>query len=578
VSAFIPPQYQFSRRQAPSHKRSIAFRLLLVVLVCIGILSRGWRLDQKIYWHDEAFTSLVITGQPGRYFNEAIFRNQIVSPTEVLKFQQLQPHLGFQESLLRQGEEDSQHPPLYYMLLRLWVQIWGTSVAAMRSFSVLGSLLVFPAVYWLGLELFGSHRAAGVALALIAVSPLQLVYAQEAREYALWMGMMLGGSALLLQASRLGHWRSWLAYGLLMLVGIYTALFTLLVGFGHGLYLLVNRQDRWRNVGHYVITWLGVGIGFSPWLWVMGKAAQRVGDSTSWASVPLPLETALRMHFANYSRAFVDFNLGFGTLTLRWPDQLALLIAAPILLLQLVALVWLWRQAPHRIRWFLMALIAGTVLPLGLRDTFRGGQLATVTRYLFPSFLGLQLIVVYWLTTYRHTRWQRRLTNGVFAGLIVLGLASGMVYSQTNTWWNKVLNANYPQLAQIINQSPQPLVLSDIFTYNPSSVLSLSYRLKSEARLLLMPAVGNTMPIADLPSQAQQIFFLNLPEGFRQKFAVRFKNRLQGPLRNVFQDPWNQVWQADLRPITLESSPKTSPNPATPAAQQPRERAKMSSV
>jgi uncharacterized membrane protein len=574
VSASHPPRYQHPRRQTQSPTRSVPFRLLILVLVCVGIISRGWRLDQKLYWHDEAFTSLVITGQPGRYFNEAIFRNQIVSPAEVLKFQQLQPQLGFTESLLRQGEEDSQHPPLYYMLLRLWAQVWGTSVTAIRSFSFLGSLLVLPSVYWLGLELFGSHRAAGVALALLAVSPLQLVYAQEAREYALWMGMMLGSSALLLRASRLGHWRSWLAYGLVMLLGLYTALFTLLVGFGHGIFLLAYRQERWRNVCRYAFTWLGVVIGFLPWLWVMAKAAQRVGDSTSWAAVPLPLETALRMHVANYSRAFVDFNLGFGSLTIGWPDQLAILIGLPILLLQAVALVWLWRQAPRRIAWFLLALIAGTALPLGLRDTLRGGQLATVTRYLFPCFLGLQLTVGYWLTSYRQQQWQRQLTNAIFVGLIGLGLVSGLVYSQTNTWWNKVLNANYPQIAQAINQSPQPLVLSDVFTYNPSSILSLSYLLKSEARLLLMPAVGDKMPIASLPSQAQQIFFLNLPEGFRQKFTAKFKNRLDGPIRSIFQDPWNQVWQVNLRPVILESSP----NPPTPAAQHPQERAKMSSA
>jgi uncharacterized membrane protein len=590
-----PQQPQPPEQEAQRQIQIKGLRLFCLGLIMLTLCWRGWHLDQKVYWHDECFTSLVISGQPGRYFNEAVFLNKIVTPAEVLRYQQLQPELGFADTLVRQGEEDSQHPPLYYMLLRLWAQVWGTSVTAIRSFSALGSLLVLPTVYWLSIELFRNPTAAWIAVALFAVSPLQLVYAQEAREYALWMGMMLGGSTLLLRAYRLRTWQSWLPYGVVMLLGLYTALFTLLVGFGHTIYVVAidsftttglnpltrqgwqeRWQERWRNSGCLIVTGVAVGIGFLPWLGVMAKSAQRVGDSTSWAAVPLELGTAIRSHIANYSRSFVDFNFDLGNIG-GGEQFLAYGLAIPILMLQLVALYWLWSHAPRRISWFLLALIAGTALPLGLRDTLRGGQLATVTRYLFPCFLGLHLTVVYWLTTYRQELWQRRLTGGLLVVLIGAGLASGMVYNKSDTWWNKVLNSNYPQMVKQINQSPDPVVVSDAFGYNPSSVIALSYLLKPEARWLLLPAVGDTMQIANVPpstsAQAQTIFLLNLPDGFRQKFTTKFNNQLKAPLKQVFSDPWNNLWQGTL--VSLEVSARNL-SPVTD--QDCRERAKIFSV
>ena len=61
-------------------------------------------------------------------------------------------------------------------------------MTAIRSLSALISLLIFPCIYWLCRELFNVPLSVpGVAIALMAISPIQLVYAQEAREYILWL-------------------------------------------------------------------------------------------------------------------------------------------------------------------------------------------------------------------------------------------------------------------------------------------------------------------------------------------------------------------------------------------------------
>ena len=74
--------------------------------------------------------------------------------------------------------------PLYFLLLKLWTLAFGDSTTALRSFSLLASLLLLPVVYHIGRETVG-RVAALIAVALLVLSPLQLYFAQEARVYML---------------------------------------------------------------------------------------------------------------------------------------------------------------------------------------------------------------------------------------------------------------------------------------------------------------------------------------------------------------------------------------------------------
>ncbi len=75
------------------------------------------------------------------------------------------------------------NPPGYYMILKLWTQLAGTSEAALRMPGVLASSLAVTAVYLAGHRAFG-RGAAIVAATFLALSAVQVLYAQEARAYA----------------------------------------------------------------------------------------------------------------------------------------------------------------------------------------------------------------------------------------------------------------------------------------------------------------------------------------------------------------------------------------------------------
>jgi 4-amino-4-deoxy-L-arabinose transferase-like glycosyltransferase len=73
-------------------------------------------------------------------------------------------------------------PPLYYVLLQGWCDLFGWSPQAARVPSILASLASIGIVYWGVRRHYGAHSAAGAAL-LLALSPQQLVFAHQVRAY-----------------------------------------------------------------------------------------------------------------------------------------------------------------------------------------------------------------------------------------------------------------------------------------------------------------------------------------------------------------------------------------------------------
>src|SRR4051812_8055831 len=75
-------------------------------------------------------------------------------------------------------------PPLYYMLLHVWISAFGSSEAAVRAFSLLAATLFVPVAWWAAKAVWGV-RAGWIAAVLAATNPFLTQYAQEGRMYAL---------------------------------------------------------------------------------------------------------------------------------------------------------------------------------------------------------------------------------------------------------------------------------------------------------------------------------------------------------------------------------------------------------
>ncbi|MEO8893130.1 MAG: hypothetical protein ABI417_16695, partial [Coleofasciculaceae cyanobacterium] len=131
-------------------------RFLIIALLVLGLFFRLGNLDRKVYWFDETYTSLRTAGFTEAELVQNLSNAGIIDRETLQTYQRPSSEKTVIDTLKSLALEDPQHPPFYYLLARFWMQIFGSSVTAMRSLPALISLLAFPSMYWLCLELFES--------------------------------------------------------------------------------------------------------------------------------------------------------------------------------------------------------------------------------------------------------------------------------------------------------------------------------------------------------------------------------------------------------------------------------------
>jgi uncharacterized membrane protein len=530
---------------------STVIKWTALAFLIIGILFRFAYLDQQVYWHDEVFTSMEATAHTGSELKAEMFTGQEIAPTALLSYQRIDPTRTLSQLIFGLGSEDPQHPPLFYLLMHGWMRTWGNSIIVTRGFAAVLSLLVFPGIYWLCWELFRSPLVGWVAIALLAVSPIHVVYAQEAREYSFLTALALFSSAALLRAIRLNHWQNWAWYGMTLILSFYTAVFSALVAIGQGIYVICKQpinikpiedgfQIQWqltRRAIAFLITGAIAVIAFIPWLYFLITYSAVFKASAGWVAISLPLATSFKMWMLNLTRVFYDTDLNLFTAdaAINW------LVIIPVILLEMYAIYFLIKKAPRSAWLFVLSLLIGTSLPLLVPDILSGGQRSTVTRYLLPFFLCLQIAVAYLITSLLTTAKRSYQFVGITLSTIlaIAGIVSCGVHSQSNTWWNKIMSYHHPQIAEILNSSDRPILITDSYGYNPANLVSLSYLLSESVTLLPIREFGIAREMPTLSDLSQSIFLLNLPDYFRSEFEAKYGGQLQP----VVGELW--IWKRD---------------------------------
>lgn len=214
--------------------------VLLVAVIGYGGVLRFINLDQKFFWHDEAHTGFTVAGASRQDIDLNAFYAKAWTPQDILiEYQLVRADRSYLDVIRKLGDEEPLNPPLYFLLTRIWVQIVGQNPASYRALTAIFSLLIIPAVYLFTSSLGWSKFTAVLTTALVAVSPFQLEYAQEARAYSLSMLLMILASTMLLRALHTSKPWQWLLYTILMILGFYTNSFAAWLLLSHGIYVLV---------------------------------------------------------------------------------------------------------------------------------------------------------------------------------------------------------------------------------------------------------------------------------------------------------------------------------------------------
>lgn len=449
---------------------------IVLAAVAVGVVLRVATLDAKVYWHDEVFTSLRVAGYIGQQVGDSLFTGQQVTAQDLQAFQTFASEARFGDTLASLIDHP-EHPPLYYLLAYGWGRLLGPSVAGYRAIAAFFSVLCIPLAALLGRELFPKTPTVGwVAAGLMALSPIQLVYAQEARQYSLWIALTLLSTWLLVRALQRGGWGHWLAYGLALGLGLQTSVMMALVGFSHGLVILLQVPPRrWGPpMGAAGLALLV----FSPWLGVMVQHWGRVERVTAWTQQSAPWSLLAKLWGLHYASVVFD-----PALPLTHPYT----VLFPPLVVGLVG--WaaydeLRRGPALAARLLVVMLLLPPVLLIGI-DLMRNGQMSGTTRYFLSSLVAAQLLLAASIGRALATppRW---VGVGLLTGVLGLGLVAGGLYTRAPAWWNKGISYHNEAIAEQINQAADPLVLSFAGANALGDTISLSYHLNPGVPLRLV--------------------------------------------------------------------------------------------
>ncbi|HEX7259425.1 MAG TPA: glycosyltransferase family 39 protein [Candidatus Saccharimonadia bacterium] len=216
-------------------KRIIPGWGLVVFLVLAGAAVRWWNLGKASIWHDEGFSIMMA-------------------------------QLPLSEILERTARDV--HPPLYYMALHYWISVFGSSEVAVRSLSMVATLLIIPLTYCLVRRLW-NERGAQLAAVFVCFGPMLVRYGQEARMYGLMAFLVLLTVYFLVRAMERNQARWWIGFSLSLAAAMYTHYYSVFIIPAVLVYVTLNtnrqKQSGWWNPRWWLSS-LGALLLFAPWL------------------------------------------------------------------------------------------------------------------------------------------------------------------------------------------------------------------------------------------------------------------------------------------------------------------------
>jgi len=458
--------------------KATAVWILAVVAVIVGVVIRFSDLDQKNCQLDESGTMLFVSGYSAGDYMSVVGRE--VSRQDLLKVQTFNPAKSNLDALRGLAHFMPDQAPLYYLVVRPLCQIAGSSLTTVRAVSAIAGVLVIVATFWLCLEATSSAVFAAMAASMVAVSPLQLVYSQQARPYAIWELLFLASSICLLRALRLNEKRNWVFYCVAATATAYTHLATCSVFCGQAAYTLyVERFRPSRRVVAFFIAALVAVILLLPWLkfLIFGHPL-----FTSALRTPLTLHSFFRDSGSNVTSTFA---LDGELLPNQWMSGLRIVFSLIFAYSAVVALKSCKQQPVCA--YLLLQCLSPALL---LFKYFHGGEcLPTVDRYIAPALLSAQIMVAFALSQL----WERPgkawvpVTTSLLATFLVFEAATCSCYTRQTDYRN--LGVGMDRAAKVIRAAKDPLVVADL----PAGLL-LSHQDIGNPRILLLKMNPKALP------------------------------------------------------------------------------------
>ncbi len=238
--------------QTKSNEKFWLAALALICLVCV--LLRFWNLTESCLWFDEIFSV---------HAAKHAWRD-----------------------LFWFVAQDLIHPPLFYVLLKIWITLGGESLFWLRFFPVFFSIIALVPFYFLCRQLKLNYSTISLAFAFLAANGALIKYAQEVRMYSLLLCLALFSMWLFARFFHLG--KGFWALTIVNVLLVYTHYFGWFVIVSEVAAILILQRIK---IGQ-ILTMLGIAVlSFAPWIFAVWRAAQvnaDFGQNIGWMTKPNP--------------------------------------------------------------------------------------------------------------------------------------------------------------------------------------------------------------------------------------------------------------------------------------------------
>jgi len=293
--------------------------------------------------------------------------------------------------------DDATQGPLYYVALKAWCRVFGTTEFALRFPSVVLGVVTVPLLYRLGRRVFDSTTGLVAAL-LLTVNPFAIHYSQEARPYALFLLLGVVSTGYLLRLLERYTRRDAAAYVVVAAAAVYTHAFAPFLLLAHVAIVAIDRVGARRasaalSPRRILALSAALALLCVPQAFAYARELLDVAAGTSSASViPEPTARFLGKIFINYfmspwlaAAALLVIGFGFAR-AFAAGDRMR--VAALMLMavgVSCVLLPWAFSKLVAPIltaRYTIPALAAALLLAAAgiaqLRAAFRAGALAVL--------------------------------------------------------------------------------------------------------------------------------------------------------------------------------------------------------
>jgi uncharacterized membrane protein len=287
-------------------------------------------------------------------------------------------------------------PPLYYLLLHVWMQIFGHSEKATHELSLVFALITVPAAYLAGSSLF--NRRTGAYCAVLAAGlPFLTSYAQETRMYTLVLLLSLIVATAFLHVFVYRR-RAWLpVFAVSLVATLYTHNWALFLGLMTFVGFLVcvrmtPRAERRPLVRDGAIAFGLAALLYLPWVPTLLYQAKHTG--APWALAPILWSFTQGGYFIVGGRGAgvaILLGAGAGLLAIRNSgpaDQRNRIAIACLAVLGVGTVVIAWLYAKHTPAWAFryLAVVVGPLLLLVGLGLARAAKLGLVVLLLLCCF------------------------------------------------------------------------------------------------------------------------------------------------------------------------------------------------